>query len=237
MITLKTPLILVAMLAFFQVPAQVTNDLTGAWETMQSDGSRGVWIITPKHFSIAWFKQKEFLYTEGGKWEWNDGKKMELMWEFHTNNRDLVGQKKSVSVKLKGSELTISDTQWKRVDNGEPGRLAGAWLITGRKRNGEMRNRTPGARKTMKILSGTRFQWIAYNSDTGEFLGTGGGTYSTKEGIYTENIEFFSRDNSRVGAILPFNFELKEGHWHHSGKSSKGDPIYEIWSTRPSLGI
>ena len=27
------------------------------------------------------------------------------------------------------------------------------------------------------------------------------------------------------------------GKWHHSGKSSKGKPIYEIWSKRVDLGI
>lgn len=57
-----------------------------------------------------------------------------------------------------------------------------------------------------------------------------GGTYSAVKGIYTENITFFSRDNSRVGAELSFEFAVKNGDWHHSGKSSKGDPIYEIWS-------
>ena len=31
--------------------------------------------------------------------------------------------------------------------------------------------------------------------------------------------------------------ELQEGKWHHSGKSSKGKPIYEIWSKRVDLGI
>ena len=82
----------------------------------------------------------------------------------------------------------------------------------------------------MKILSGTRFQWIAYNTETKEFLGTGGGTYTTDNGKYTENIEFFSRDDSRVGASLEFDYEVKDGKWHHKGESSKGDPIYEIWS-------
>jgi hypothetical protein len=84
----------------------------------------------------------------------------------------------------------------------------------------------------MKILSGTRFQWIAYNTETGQFRGTGGGTYTTIDGKYTENIEFFSRDDSRVGASLGFNFELKNGDWHHSGFSSKGTPLYEVWSLR-----
>ena len=105
--------------------------------------------------------------------------------------------------------------------------------MSGRKRDGEIQQRdTNRPRKTMKILSGTRFQWIAYNIETKQFMGTGGGTYTTIDGVYTENIEFFSRDNSRVGASLPFNFELQEGKWHHSGNSSKGAPIYEIWSQR-----
>ena len=86
--------------------------------------------------------------------------------------------------------------KWKRLDDGSPGVLANAWLITGRKRNGEMTQRKPGPRKTMKILSGARFIWIAYNVETKEFMGTGGGTYTTVDRVYTENIDFFSRDGS-----------------------------------------
>ena len=52
------------------------------------------------------------------------------------------------------------------------------------------------------------------------------------DGIYKEEIKFFSRDDSRVGAILPFNYELISGEWHHKGKSSKGGPIHEIWIQR-----
>lgn len=101
--------------------------------------------------------------------------------------------------------------------------------------NGEISRRTPGVRKTMKILSGTRFQWIAYNTETKEFFGTGGGTYTTTNGKYVENIDFFSRDNSRVGASLQFDFVLEDGEWHHKGLSSKGDPIHEIWTPRERL--
>nr|MBX2815050.1 DUF4488 domain-containing protein [Saprospiraceae bacterium] len=100
-------------------------------------------------------------------------------------------------------------------------------------RNGELTRRsTDLPRKTMKILTGSHFQWIAYHITEKRFLGSGGGTYSAVDGTYTENIEFFSRDDSRVGASLPFQFERKEDDWHHKGKSSKGDPMYEIWSLR-----
>jgi hypothetical protein len=104
-------------------------------------------------------------------------------------------------------------------------------------RDGQLSKMTPGARRTMKILSGTRFQWIAYNTETKEFSGTGGGTYTTVNGKYTENIEFFSRDNSRVGASLTFDFSLEDGAWRHSGRSSKGDPINEVWTKREKIGL
>ena len=29
-----------------------------------------------------------------------------------------------------------------------------------------------------------------------------------------------------------FDFEIKDGDWHHRGFSSKGDPKYEIWTQR-----
>jgi hypothetical protein len=82
----------------------------------------------------------------------------------------------------------------------------------------------------VKILSGTRFQWIAINTHTKEFFGTGGGAYTFQGGTYTENIAFFSRDSSRVGASLRFNGKVEKDGWHHSGLSSSGDKIYEIWN-------
>ena len=87
-----------------------------------------------------------------------------------------------------------------------------------------------GTRKTLKLLTGSRFQWFAIDPGTKGFFGTGGGNYSFINGQYTENIEFFSRDSSRVGASLSFNGKVVDGNWHHSGKSSKGDDIYEVWS-------
>ena len=84
----------------------------------------------------------------------------------------------------------------------------------------------------MKILSGTRFQWIAYNTESKRFMATGGGTYTTENGKYIEVIEFFSRDISRVGMNLEFDYNLNNGKWNHKGFSSKGNPINEIWTQR-----
>ena len=42
----------------------------------------------------------------------------------------------------------------------------------------------------------------------------------------------FSRDDSRVGSELDFNYEIKNKDWYHTGLSSKGKPINEVWSIR-----
>jgi hypothetical protein len=121
--------------------------------------------------------------------------------------------------------------KWQKVDEATES-LAGNWRITGREQSGAMTPIKPAARKTIKILSGTRFQWAAINMETGDFFGTGGGHYSFKDGTYTEHIEFFSRDASRVGASLSFKAEINKGEWHHSGLSSKGEKIHEVWSRK-----
>ena len=157
--------------------------------------------------------------------------------EYNTTDPGQVGKTINSAYSIDGNKLTMSfmEAEWTREKEMTAPEFSGAYLITGRKRNGELSRRTPGARKTMKILSGGYFQWIAYNTDTGDFFGTGGGTYTAEDGKYVEQIEFFSRDGTRVGAILSFDYSITDGEWHHSGFSSKGDPMYEIWTLRSML--
>ncbi|SNR26508.1 hypothetical protein SAMN04488009_0513 [Maribacter sedimenticola] len=111
--------------------------------------------------------------------------------------------------------------------------LDGAWLFATRgPDNGQERRGESNTRKTLKLLTNGTFQWIAYDTQSFRFSGTGGGTYGAKDGIYTEQIEFFSKDDTRVGATLNFNYNLKDDDWHHTGKNSKGEPMYEIWGKR-----
>ena len=176
----------------------------------------------------------KFISTNGGTWKLI-GQTMTEKVEFDTNDSVRVGSEVIFDIFINDTIMGIvgSDMEFKRIDNGVPGKLQGAWLMSGRIRDGETQSRdTSRPRKTMKILSGTRFQWIAYNTETKQFMGTGGGTYTTINGEYTENIEFFSRDDTRVGNSLKFNYSLVDGKWNHSGLSSKGDPIHEIWSIR-----
>lgn len=229
--------ILFTLLGLLCLPAIHAQSLQGAWTTTQSSNGieiEHVLIFAGDYFSEGIFEKStgKFSGTKGGSFKSN-GDALDLHYEYSTTDPESVGTTDSVAFKINGEALELGEWTWKRLDDGTPGDLHGAWLISGRKRDGEIVKRdTSGPRKTMKILSGTCFQWIAYNTETKQFMGTGGGTYTTVDGKYTENIGFFSRDDSRVGASLQFDYELQDGDWHHSGLSSKGDPIYEVWSLR-----
>ena len=231
--------LLVVGISFTQIA--IAQDIEGAWSRTYTneDGVEitATAIVSGNYFSDCLYNVKErtFMGTAGGSWQMRE-KNLELSYEYHTLDSSKVGQRDIYAIELDNNSLTLNgDQQWRRIDDGSPGELEGAWLITGRERDGEMRRYQPGVRKTMKILSGTRFQWIAYNVETGGFFGTGGGTYSTIDGKYIENIEFFSRDGQRVGASLQFDFNRVDSEWHHKGLSSKGNPIYEIWTLRSAL--
>ena len=233
----KLILLLVGTFCLIEIAAQSP---IGAWERYHTsedgDKLRSVVIFADGYQVLTIYDATtgKFIHTNGGTWKL-DGNTMTERVEFDTDNPERVGSEVSFQIDMSDTELGVvgSDMNLKRIDSGDPGKLQGAWLMSGRKRDGEIQTRdTNRPRKTMKILSGTRFQWIAYNTETKQFMGSGGGTYTTENGEYTENIEFFSRDDTRVGMGLKFNYELKDGKWHHSGLSSKGNPIYEIWSIR-----
>jgi len=161
------------------------------------------------------------------------------LYEFHTTDSAQVGSKQAWQYFPRGDEMVLEDGTgnarlWRFADSRDQSPLEGPWLFSGRERDGEIQRRDNSnqPRKTMKLLSNSRFQWIAFNTETKQFFGTGGGTYSLVDNKYVENIGFFSRDDSRVGAALEFQFDIDGNDWHHRGKNSSGEFMYEIWSKR-----
>ena len=183
--------------------------------------------ITSGYYIENSFLQKspEFLYTRGGYIVTRNSKKIAL--EF--NSQFPLDSLRTISFPDLSAFTAVPSN---------PQVLDGAWLMGGRVRDGKTSMRdTSGPRKTLKLLFNGTFQWVAFNTAGMKFMGTGGGTYSAVKNQYNEEIAFFSRDSSRVGAILTFNYSLIEGAWHHKGLSSKGQPIHEIWIQRPPQAL
>lgn len=224
---------LIGLLLFASVSvAQVPK---GAWKSQEPTGSTSMMIITDNYLAIASYGllNKYFERTEGGSFTMS-GDKMTYTPEFNSSDTAKIGIPVVFTVTKKNNVLTLRYDEamvWMLVDDTANNPMAGAWHITERAQaDGNLvKIHQQGTRKTLKLLSGTRFQWFAIDPGVKGFYATGGGTYTAGSGKYTENIHFFSKDNNRVGASLKFDWKLDNGRWNHSGKSSDGKPIHEVW--------
>lgn len=162
-----------------------------------------------------------FVLTRGGFYS-TDEKGINVRFEFNSNfAQDSLR-----------SMVYLPQKKWNTISTADQ-QLEGKWLMAGRvKPEGEQRRDLTRSRKTMKFLLDGHFQWTAFDTASMRFMGSGGGTYTAEKGRYVETIEYFSRDNSKVGKVLPFEFTQKEDDWYHKGNNSKGAPMHEIWSFR-----
>ena len=180
-------------------------------------------IIDNNYFVMTSYKvdTNEFVKTIGGFYSEN-GSKLNVDLEFNSNYKNDSISKIKIEKKANWKTISLKEND-----------LQGKWLMVGRVRNGnEQRRNLDRPRKTMKFLINGYFQWIAFNTETFQFSGSGGGKYITRDGKYIESIEYFSRDASKVGLNLEFDYELINKEWNHKGFSSKGDPLHEIWVVR-----
>tara|TARA_B100000767_G_scaffold269629_1_gene291762 strand:+ start:15342 stop:15974 length:633 start_codon:yes stop_codon:yes gene_type:complete len=161
-----------------------------------------------------------FVSTRGGFYQKNK-EGFDIRLEFNSNyTKDSLKRIKLVPKGWKKSSLD------KQIHYGK-------WLMAGRVGpEGEKRRTINGPRKTLKFLLDGHFQWTAFNTESFKFYGSGGGIYFAKDGDYVESIVYFSRDDSKSGAVLPFDYELRGSDWYHKGLNSKGEPMHEIWTQR-----
>ncbi len=201
------------------------------------EGKRNYLLLVSEDYMIHTVYDQDpanFIESRGGFYSVEDDS---LIVELEFNSQfEQDGERiHKASVKQVKGSLVFNDNTQRiyKPENAPDQDLDGRWLFatrgpdTGQERRGES-----NPRKTLKYLQDGYFQWIAYHTETMNFSGTGGGRYTAQDGTYTEKIRFFSRDNSRVGAELQFQYEIQGNDWHHRGKNSKGEPMYEIWGRR-----
>ncbi|WP_332912974.1 lipocalin family protein [Algoriphagus boritolerans] len=163
------------------------QSLEGSWKLVSQNGNavsdqEYIKIYQDDYFAfgVKNVADNAFIGAGGGPFKFENGKYSETL-DFFTLNPLQVGTTTPFKIELDGSKLILSANTnngmlveiWEKISDARDD-LTGNWVITGRKRDDQVSRSTPGARRTVKILSGGRFQWIAFNSETREFSGTGG---------------------------------------------------------------
>lgn len=223
-------LVIFSFVAHFETKAQLADGVY----LSQTGKSKNLILIKDHYLSFISYDDidKHFGYTWGGPIQ-QQNNQLTVLAEYNSTDSTTIGSKINLSykkdsdkvlIKVHGSDLLFTKQKV------QPQPLDALWRITGRQQNTKIHEIPRSDRKTIKILVDGYFQWIAINPAQKGFYGTGGGRYTYRDKEYKEKILFFSRDNSRVGQELRFEGKILDNKWHHSGKSSKGDDIYEIWS-------
>jgi len=218
------------------LPAQITPGVYQASEPLENGKRNYLLMVTDAYMVHTVYDSSpaHFINTMGGFYS-VEADSLEVGLEFNSDFEKSGEKRYHAAIGYTDGNLILNGNQDRpyirqpELDQA----LDGLWLFatrgpdTGQERRGDEQ-----PRKTLKFLKDGYFQWIAYNTETMDFRGTGGGRYAAVEGTHTEVIQFFSRDDSRVGAELNFQYERQGKDWHHKGKNSRGEPMYEIWSLR-----
>ena len=156
-----------------------SNPLVNTSWTYTSGDIKEVRIYSDRYFVVSKYntENNSFISAVGGIYSFNEGYSEIL--EFDSSDSTNVGDTvfyKKVKVNVRNDSGKMSLDSMKYIKNIGDIQLAGSWLMSGIERRGEMRMRDVNRpRKTMKMLAGGRFQWIAYDTSKKGFYGTGGG--------------------------------------------------------------
>jgi hypothetical protein len=102
--------------------------------------------------------------------------------------------------------------------------LEGTWeLVSGQQ--------LPKGTRDIKIISGGHFIFVAYNTETGKPLYTGGGTYILNGSSYIEHMDFASDmiSTGLIGKDQPFTVKPDGDTFTQTGTLSSGKALTEVW--------
>ena len=120
------------------------------------------------------------------------------------------------AVFLASSQTNGSDAKKSQLD--------GTWeLVSGQP--------LPEGARDIKIISGGHFIFVAYDTEKGKPLYTGGGTYILSGSSYTEHIDFASDEISAglVGKDQRFIVKVDGDTFTQTGALSNGKGLSETW--------
>jgi len=120
------------------------------------------------------------------------------------------------AVFLASSQTNGSDAKKSQLD--------GTWeLVSGQP--------LPEGARDIKIISGGHFIFVAYDTEKGRPLYTGGGTYILNGSSYAEHIDFASDEISAglVGKDQPFTVKVDGDTFTQTGTLSNGKGLSETW--------
>ena len=219
-----------------------SQTLNGAWRLIEQNNGpvnhEVIKLFSNSYFtSASYYKNSgEFIEAQGGIYVLDMLSYKEHV-QIDSKEPEHSGTTIEYKATLKEDRLTLTNLHtgvtelWQKFDDANNYEMSFCWRIHQKKdeSEGDWRTIEYAPRKTLKMLTNSRYQVLALNSETGKFVGSSGGTWTKKGDAYTENIEFFSKDKKNAGRTLKFIRSYEKGIWLHTGKETRGGLMMEKW--------
>jgi hypothetical protein len=107
----------------------------------------------------------------------------------------------------------------------------GTWqLVSFRYGEATIWSNVPEGQRRIKLINQTHFSWVQYEVSSGKAQTMAGGTYTLKQGAYTEAIEYAGEGMTEyLGKSQLFTLRVEGDRLHQSGRLSDGTQIEEVW--------
>lgn len=107
----------------------------------------------------------------------------------------------------------------------------GAWQLVSYKYGDSTKwSDAPVDQRRIKLITEGHFTWVAYEAATGKVQSMAGGTFTLKDGAYTESIEYAGEGmTDYFGKKQSFTIRVEGDKLHQSGKLSDGTKVEEVW--------
>lgn len=219
-----------------------SQTLNGAWRLIekaeQPVTNEVIKLYSNSYFTYASYEKDtgKFIEAGGGRYMYEFFNYREH-YDIDSTKPERSGTTTNYKAVLEGDKLSITNLKtgrvevWEKFDEANNFEMTTCWRIHEKQDEGDSdwRRIEYGPRKTLKMITNNRYQVLALNSETGKFVSSSGGTWSGENSTYTEQVEFFSKNQENVGRSLKFNRKYEYGLWYHTGRDTQGKVMMEKW--------
>ena len=205
-----------------------THSLSGTWQFRDPAGATVLLTLADQYLIQTTYEPTRFVATTGGSCQ-QEGDRLKLLVEFDTGDSSRVGRVEQSTLTIRNNQLVLTgpgrSQTFTRVD--EPTTpLTGLWRITGRaNETGQLTAMPRGPRKTLKLLTGSRFQWVAINPQTKQFFGTGAAPIPCTTATIPKPLISFRATTAGWASRLPSTRPLIRTNGSIAGKAQRAVPF------------
>jgi hypothetical protein len=234
-------------IAFTDASGQINpRMMVGTWRHNAENGQLKLKLLTPTHFLWVDFNERNHMVTSslGGTYSVNNDVYTEHI-QFQSGvENDYTGTDANFETTVDQKKLHIKGTDnsydevWDRqgdasvnsaymaeIDDMQE-KMVGTWKLEG-----------SGDHVKLKYITPTHYTWVEFPNDDSKVIAVRGGTYTLKDNVYTESLDYQMKDDDVIGKKYSFEVDTDGDVMHvHGVNNSYNETWRKVYDNSSYIG-